>query len=515
MRTTDEGKQPSDTVASATDRHVGGASAAQSSGGLGPNEVLALQRTAGNAAVARLLSRAPARLQRAYVYLHIQDTIGGSKNSDEYYEGLGFQKVRSLDGHWVWADPRNVDRVGELSVPPWVLQGYEPTPPPAMPGGAAADGPARSPSRSTAPAVALQAATAQLERGADKLEPILRAAPATATGGSAAKPAAATKPGMRKVNMAALRVPTHSKPWQKRTPTAERLALLREAVQVALAKWTKVPPDELCVLTAPEYLFALQSDESHFMSKKDYTELSKQLDEVAGALPKNVLFIPGTIGWSQLASELPAAAEAKSKAETASESSGGSAEQLADVLRQLDEAHVACRSLSKTAVSKELESEWRTEKEQAKGATAADVKLVYNTALVHFQGVAKRYDKMFESVEGALDRMSDKQTLFMHGSAPFSDVFMDVRVSLEICSDYASDAAKALKMLPSLQLVLASNYGSAEGGLAGQHLLLADSVVTTSYDVTQADDAPQEVVPILAGKEKGLLHFSSNTLKTA
>jgi hypothetical protein len=92
---------------------------------------------------------------------------------------------------------------------------------------------------------------------------------------------------------------------------------------------------------------------------------------------------------------------------------------------------------------------------------------------------------------------------------------MDVRVSLEICSDYASDAAKALKMLPSLQLVLASNYGSAEGGLAGQHLLLADSVVTTSYDVTQADDAPQEVVPILAGKEKGLLHFSSNTLKTA
>jgi hypothetical protein len=504
--------------------------------------VLALQGTAGNAAVSRLLARRPALLQRSFVYSLGHDAIGGSHNPDAYYERIGFQRVQSADGHWVWTDPRNVDLVATLTVPPLVLARYAPTAPPpeagdghgaapgapdpleaalpapppeAVEGGAAAPNGA-GPQEAVSLVPQLRAAAVELERVTERLEPVLASAQPEPQPPMPAASAAPAKPKTRRVHMAALQVPTHDNAWQKSTPFDARLALVKRAAGAALELWRDVGPEQLCVLAAPEYLFAEQSAETHFMSAEAALDVQAKLTALAETLPPNVLFVPGTIGWSEVVAKLPAAAESKAKAPSAAEPSDPAKEKLDGVVRDLEAAHGVCRKLIGEIgfQASGLGKEWRFESGQIKEGPPGEVRLVFNEALVFFDRAVMRYLKMFESVEGTTDRRgADRRTLFMHGDRPFSQVFMDMRVSLEICSDYANDAAKIAAAQigrdPALQLVLGSDYRGVEGGRAGPQLLLADSGEAAS--LAGEEELEQRVVQI---GPKATLHFSTNELPT-
>jgi hypothetical protein len=449
-----------------------------------------------------------APVQGAFLYSFLRNQIEGSRQPDDYYESLpGFVRALSADGHWVWTDQRNVHLVSQSFVSPQIVANYAPTAPP--PG---VDEDEDQPDEEEM-VEELDGIVHGLAEVADQVEALLPSAPLPLpSNNNNASASSASAPATRLVKMAVLQVPTHDKGWQAATSLVNRLGILETAVKAALEVWAEESPGTLCVLTAPEYFFALQSDQSHFMAERDHGRLLAEVDRIASRLPANVLFIPGTIGWSQRVGDLAPPQDSKSESPSASEAPNPAAEKLLQLTEQLQKRHQEITAVYGEDFTEGLASEWEFEADQAAKFPPAEVNLVFNSAYVFFQNTMARYDKIFEStVRGASDRLGDKGSLFMHGTEAFSNVYMGVRVSLEICSDYASEASKALAAAPALQIVTASYFGGGGGLIRGQHVLMADSTSPGSFDAEQEPVAENAVD---LGKNVRLI-FSQTTLPTS
>lgn len=443
---------------------------------------------------------AGAPVQGVFVFSFLRGAIEGSSQPDSHYEGLGFERALSADGHWVWCDPRNADFVSQSFVSPQVVANYPPTAPPPQEEQDMPD--------ELEAVDQLVQVVEELDHEADRIEEALVLPSAPLPSAAVPPPVPAT----RTVRMAVLQVPTHDKRWQRETSLGDRLALLKLAVEAATKAWAE-EPQSLCVLTAPEYFFALQSDQSHFMDEREHERLLAAVGEIAAGLPDNVLFVPGTIGWSQRVGDLADREDSKEAQDSSSSSSASpAAAKLRELREGLNKRHEEIAAIADQYTVEELREEWALEDSQVESASPAEVRAVFNTAYVFFQRTMARYDKIVESTSASSrDRMSDRASLFMHGTRPFSNVYMNVRVSLEICSDHAAEVSRALAQDPALQIVTASYFGGGGGHVRGRHLLMADSTVPGSTD-TQTQESAVSAVTNLAGGAK--LIFSQRTLPT-
>jgi hypothetical protein len=421
-------------------------------------------------------------IQGVFVYLFIRDRISDVANTDDYYRGIGFVQAPSADGVPVWCRPGNQARVAELHAGGGASASVE----------APAETPA--PTASPSPALLLESAS-QIRAAAQSIGALVSATPAAAAPAHDAVPAPRVVPATRRVRIAALRVATHNHGWQAATSIDRRIELITDNLAAAQTQWGIAPnADALCVFVAPEYMFAAQSETTYFMSASDQQRVAAAMQRLASGLPPNVLFIPGTVGWSQSVAEraasLPPAVSAPAPSSSASSSSAPPSTSAPSALtRVIDDVKARHRALEQLAegVSKTHGSDWDYEAREV--VKSENPLAAFNEALIYFGGVATTALKVFESTEGALDKFKaadQTSTLFVHGVQPHADTYMDVRVTLEICSDFANGAAQAIGETPALQIVVASNYGGGGGEVVGTDLLLTDSTTTA---LTHGDDA--------------------------
>lgn len=274
-----------------------------------------------------------------------------------------------------------------------------------------------------------------------------------------------TNTEMSEVHTFTISAPTHDRNWQLSTGYDARINCITEALDIIL---TTYDPSRLYILTAPEYFFAAQKTDSHFMDKDEFDCISGRLQSIASGLPSNLLMVPGTIGYSVVISE----EELKSEVDQLKIKH----EQLLNYVSSYKVVEKNKDNLSlydRKSVEKEYESYWSYE---IKYLGKASAKKLFNRALVFYNQTMETYEKMFESVEGETDKGKDVNgTIFEHGTAPFIREYNGIKVALQVCSDYAYESLRGLEVEPDIQLVPASNYGPTEGFQQAKALLKADS----------------------------------------
>lgn len=260
--------------------------------------------------------------------------------------------------------------------------------------------------------------------------------------------------------------PTHDKTWQATADFEGRLACINEALAIIESGYD---PSRLYILSAPEYFFAAQSKDSHFMTKEEFNIVSAGLQGIASSLPANIVMVPGTIGYSEAIS----GKELKSEIAKLKEKHKNLLDYVATYKHASTKDNDALYN-KKEYVAEEYDFSWIDEIEQIDDQESA--RKLFNKALVFYNNTMETYDKMFESVAGETDKSKgDDKTIFAHGTQPFVREYNGVKVALQICSDYAYESLRGLAGEADIQLVPASNYGGTSSFQQAKTLVKADS----------------------------------------
>jgi hypothetical protein len=296
--------------------------------------------------------------------------------------------------------------------------------------------------------------------------------------------------------------PTHDPGWQFSTTPLQRLNGITEAVEISLKNYNK---SNLYVLTAPEYFFAAQNKDSHFMSKEECNQVLSGLKNIAANLPPNYVLMPGTIGYSENVEETKLEAEIlKLKSRHAE-----LLRYVASYKEQQDKEVEDNSAFYNLKSIKEL-YDFNWEYELTTGMKdKKNVKKIMNRAFVFYNQTMDFYDKMFESAEGETDKQKGdaENTLFVHGSKPFLREYNGIKLSLQVCSDLAFESLRGLDKEPDIQIIPASKYGSGGGFQQAKTLLLADSESTSLITKGDKEKTTAETPP-----STSLKSFKSGTL---
>lgn len=273
--------------------------------------------------------------------------------------------------------------------------------------------------------------------------------------------------------------PTHDKTWQSTISFESRLECIHEALDIIDSGYD---PSRLYILSAPEYFFAAQSKDSHFMSKEEFNQISAGLQSIASSLPSNIVMVPGTIGYSETISGKELKKEVAQLRE-----------KHKDLLNYVDTyKHASTEEneaiYKKAYVEQDYKFDWDDEIEQIDDQESA--RKLFNKALVFYNNTMETYDKMFESVSGETDKSKgDRKSVFTHGTKPFVREYNGVKVALQICSDYAYESLRGLAGEADIQLVPASNYGGTSSFQQAKTLVKADS---KGSEVTEKSEKGKE-----------------------